>query len=101
MIAVHSRFKDLAKRSNTLQEQVVLDRLRAYVSEQILQDSSVVIEPDTPLLEWGILNSISTVQLIGYIREQFQVEVPAEEVAGRNFKDLRSIGQLLAQLEGK
>lgn len=84
-----------------MQEQVVLDHLRAYVSEQILQDSSVMIEPDTPLLEWGILNSISTVQLIGYIREQFHLEVPAEEVAGRNFKDLRSIGQLLAQLDGK
>lgn len=84
-----------------MQEQVVLDSLRDYVREQILQDSSVMIEPDTPLLEWGILNSISTVQLIGFIREQFQVDVPPEEVAGRNFKDLRSIGQLLAQLDGK
>jgi acyl carrier protein len=84
-----------------MQDQVVLDSLRAYVSERILQDPSVTIEPDTPLLEWGILNSISTVQLIGFIREQFQVDVPPEEVAGRNFKDLRSISQLLAQLEGK
>lgn len=84
-----------------MQYQVVLDSLRAYVSERILQDPSVTIEPDTPLLEWGILNSISTVQLIGFIREQFQVDVPPEEVAGRNFKDLRSISQLLAQLEGK
>jgi acyl carrier protein len=84
-----------------MQDQVVLDSLRAYVSERILQDPSVAIEPDTPLLEWGILNSISTVQLIGFIREQFQVDVPPEEVAGRNFKDLRSISQLLAQLAGK
>ena len=84
-----------------MQDQVVLDSLRAYVSERILQDPSVTIEPDTPLLEWGILNSISTVQLIGFIREQFQVDVPPEEVAGRNFKDLRSISQLLAQLDGK
>jgi acyl carrier protein len=84
-----------------MQDQVILDSLRAYVSERILQDPTVTIEPDTPLLEWGILNSISTVQLIGFIREQFQVDVPPEEVAGRNFKDLRSISKLLAQLEGK
>jgi acyl carrier protein len=84
-----------------MQDQVILDSLRAYISERILQDPTVTIEPDTPLLEWGILNSISTVQLIGFIREQFQVDVPPEEVAGRNFKDLRSISQLLAQLEGK
>jgi hypothetical protein len=43
-----------------MQDQVILDSLRAYVSERILQDPSVTIEPDTPLLEWGILNSIST-----------------------------------------
>jgi acyl carrier protein len=84
-----------------MQDQVILDGLRVYVSERILQDPSVTIEPDTPLLEWGILNSISTVQLIGFIREQFQIDVPPEEVAGRNFKDLQSISQLLAQLNGK
>lgn len=84
-----------------MQDQVIFESLRAYVSERILQDSSVTIEPDTPLLEWGILNSISTLQLIGFIREQFQVDVPPEEVAGRNFKDLRSISQLLVQLDSK
>lgn len=84
-----------------MQDQVVLDSLRAYVTDRILQDPSVTIEPDTPLLEWGILNSISTVQLVGFIRDEFQVEVPPEEVAGRNFKDLRSISELLAQLDGK
>jgi acyl carrier protein len=81
-----------------MRDQISLDALRNYVSEQILQDSSVMIEPDTPLLEWGILNSISTVQLIGFIREQFQVEVPPEDVIGSNFKDLRSITQLLEQI---
>jgi acyl carrier protein len=81
-----------------MEEQVVLDTIRSYVNERILQDSTVMIEPDTPLLEWGILNSVSTVQLIGFIRERFQVDVPPEEVAGRNFRDLRSITQFLTRL---
>jgi acyl carrier protein len=84
-----------------MREQVVLDTLRSYVNERILQDSTVTIEPDTPLLEWGILNSVSTVQLIGFIRERFRVDVPPEEIAGRNFRDLRSITQLLAQLNAQ
>lgn len=83
-----------------MQDLVVLDTLRTYVVERILQDSNVAIEPETPLLEWGILNSISTVQLIGFIRDEFQVDVPPEDVVGSNFKDLRSISQLLAQLDG-
>jgi acyl carrier protein len=84
-----------------MQDQVILDALRSYVSERILQDSSITIEPETPLLEWGILNSVSTVQLIGFIRQRFQVDIPPEEIAGRNFKDLRSISHLLVQLDGK
>lgn len=79
-------------------DQATLDTLTDYVREQILQDSNVKLQPDTPLLEWGILNSISTVQLIGFIREKFQVDVPAEQVVGGNFKDLHSITSLLAQL---
>ncbi len=84
-----------------MQDQVILDTLRSYVCERILQDPSVTIEPETPLLEWGILNSISTVQLIGFIRERFQVNVPPEKVVGTNFKDLRSISELLAQLDAQ
>jgi acyl carrier protein len=84
-----------------MQDQAIIDTLRSYVRERILQDSNVTLEPETPLLEWGILNSISTVQLIGFIRERFQVDVPPEEVVGTNFKDLRSISKLLAQLDGQ
>jgi acyl carrier protein len=81
------------------EEQVILDTLRGYVNERILQDPTIMIQPDTPLLEWGILNSVTTAQLIGFIRERFQVAVPPEEVAGKNFKDLYSIAQLLTQLD--
>jgi acyl carrier protein len=81
-----------------MQDGEIIGILRSYVSEQVLQDSTIKIEPDTPLLEWGILNSVSTVQLIGFIRERFKVEVPPEEVAGRNFRDLQSISRLLEEL---
>lgn len=80
-----------------MQHEVIFDTLRSYVRERILQDSNVIIEPETPLLEWGILNSISTVQLVGFIRERFRVDVPPEEILGTNFKDLRSISELLAR----
>jgi acyl carrier protein len=88
-------------RGGCVPEQVILDMLRDYVGERILQDPTATIEPDTPLLEWGILNSISTVQLIGFIRERFQVDVPPEEVVGTNFKDLRSITLLLSKLNAE
>ncbi|MGD0560357.1 MAG: acyl carrier protein [Streptosporangiaceae bacterium] len=94
-------FNGPSKGEEYVPEVAILDTLRDYVNERILQDQTVTIEPDTPLLEWGILNSVSTVQLIGFIRERFQVDVPPEQVVGRNFRDLRSITQLLAQLDAQ
>ena len=84
-----------------MEDQVIVDVLRTYVGDQILQDSEVPIERDTPLLEWGLLNSISTTQLVGFIRDHFQIEVPLEEMVGNNFKDLGSISQMLLQLAGQ
>jgi acyl carrier protein len=84
-----------------VEDQVIVDVLRTYVGDQILQDPEVPIERDTPLLEWGLLNSISTTQLVGFIRDHFQIEVPPEEMVGNNFKDLGSISRMLLQLAGQ
>ena len=84
-----------------MREQVILDTLQGYVNDRILQDTTITLEPDASLLEWGVLNSITAVQLIEFIRERFQVDVPPEEAAGRNFRDLRSIARLLAQLSAQ
>jgi acyl carrier protein len=84
-----------------VEDQAIVDVLRSYVGEQILQDPEVPIERDTPLLEWGVLNSLSTTQLVGFIRDRFQIEVPPEEMVGNNFKDLGSISRMLLQLSGQ
>jgi acyl carrier protein len=84
-----------------VEDQAIVDVLRVYVGEQILQDPEVPIERDTPLLEWGVLNSLSTTQLVGFIRDRFQIDVPPEEMVGNNFKDLGSISRMLLQLSGQ
>lgn len=84
-----------------MEDQEVMDILRTYIEERILESPGVALEPDTPLLEWGVLNSLSTVQLIGFVRERLGIDVPAEEMVGENFKDLRAIGRLLVRLDGQ
>ncbi|RCG33322.1 acyl carrier protein [Sphaerisporangium album] len=81
-----------------MDESEVADVLRKYLTERILDATDVAIEPDTPLLEWGILNSLTTTRLVGFVREHFGIEIPTEEMVGQNFKDLRSIGRLVAGL---
>lgn len=88
------------RRERVMVDPAVLETLRKYVVEHILDGAGATIDADTPLLELGILNSISTTRLVGFVREQFGVDVPPEELAGRNFKDLDSISQLVTRLKG-
>ena len=45
----------------------------------------------TPLLEWGVLNSLNTVRLVTFIRTELGVKLPPLEITGGNFKDVASI----------
>lgn len=81
-----------------MNESDVAGILGKYLTEIILETSDIDIEPDTPLLELGILNSLTTTRLVGFIREHFEIDIPAEEMVGENFKDLLSLSKLVAGL---
>lgn len=77
----------------------VLDRLTKFVSERLLDGSAdTEITAQTPLLEWGIVNSINTMQLITFVREEIGVDVPTSAMSGKNFRDLGSITDLVVSL---
>ena len=78
----------------------LLDRLKKYVSEEILEGRDVGLEFDSPLLEWGIINSFEMMKLMKYIRESVGVELSASALVAENFKDLEAIADLIL-LEGK
>ncbi|MFV2110059.1 acyl carrier protein [Micromonospora sp. LOL_015] len=54
--------------------QADLDR---YITGNFLGDAATAqLAADTPLLEWGVLNSLNLLQLITHIKETFGVVVP-------------------------
>ncbi|MGK5533263.1 phosphopantetheine-binding protein, partial [Streptomyces sp. URMC 129] len=56
------------------------------------------VDADTPLLEWGILNSMNTAKLLTFVREELGVEVPVTRITGRDFGSLRAITDLVHSL---
>ncbi|MFF8971238.1 acyl carrier protein [Streptomyces sp. NPDC014995] len=77
----------------------LLDQLTEFIQERLLSDPDAQrIEPDTPLLEWGILTSINTAQLLTHIRDELGTNVPPTELTGTNFQNLNSITDLLLSL---
>jgi len=70
-----------------------------YISEQFLDGSEDSgLKPDSPLLEWGVLNSMNTALLLAYIRNELGVTVPSTSITGRHFRDLNSITDMVCGL---
>jgi acyl carrier protein len=72
-------------------------RVLAFVRERFLDgDRAGELDESTPLLEWGVLNSMNTVLLLNFIRDEFGVAVPHSEVNGQNFRDVTAITETVA-----
>ena len=76
----------------------VLDILHSYISKEILDGKDIGLEPSTPLLEWGIINSIEIARLVSYISNQFNIEIPGDKITIEYFKDLNAITNLILEL---
>ncbi|WP_073484457.1 acyl carrier protein [Streptoalloteichus hindustanus] len=79
----------------------VLAALREYVLRHVLKDDHVEIDGRTPLLEWGVLNSLTTAELVAHIRTRFDVLVPPEKVHGAHFRNLDAVTALVVDLHGE
>ncbi|MCI3271297.1 acyl carrier protein [Streptomyces cylindrosporus] len=77
----------------------LLTQLTEFVQERLLSEPDPQgLAPDTPLLEWGILTSMNTAQLLTYIRDELGTNIPPTELTGTNFQNLDSITDLVLTL---
>ena len=76
----------------------MLDELRGFVVRELLDGRDTGLDEHTPLLAWGVLDSLSVNVLISFTNERFGIGVPQSEVAPQNLKDLDSYVALLMRL---
>ena len=79
----------------------ILQRLKGYISNEILDGKDIGLEASTPLLEWGIINSLEMARLVAFLQNRFSVEVPAEKIVVEHFRDLKSIAALIVELSSE
>ena len=80
---------------NPMEPQSVVSVLKSYVANELLEGQEIGLDSTTPLLEWGVINSIEIARLVAYIRDQFGTEIPAEMVIAKHFKDIDSLARLV------
>lgn len=70
--------------------------LLEFIREEFLWgDEDRELTLSTPLLEWGIIDSLRTAVLLTHVRERFGVYVSHAKVNSRDFRDITSIAGLV------
>ena len=81
-----------------MQRSDVVDQLKHYIAESVLDGKEVGLDESTPLLEWGVINSLEIARLLNFIQQQFHVEIPSEKVIAEHFANLRVLSDLVMEL---
>ncbi|MBN6039756.1 acyl carrier protein [Amycolatopsis sp. 195334CR] len=69
--------------------------LRYVRTEFLFGDEDEELELTSPLLEWGILDSLRTALLMTHVREEYGVHISPAKISARNFRDIRTIAGLV------
>lgn len=53
------------------------------------------LDQDTPLLEYGILNSLNTAELLVFLRDDLGVDVPFDQVTAQTFRSVSTVTSMV------
>ena len=77
----------------------VCNQLKDYISEDILEGKSMGLTPTTPLLEWGIINSLEIVRLSNFVKTTKGVDIHSEKLVAENLETIETIGKMVLDLQ--
>lgn len=78
-----------------MQRSEVMKQLQTYFVDQVLDGKNIGLDETTPLLEWGVINSIEIVRLMSFIHKKFTVEIPPDQMLAENFADISAIADMV------
>ena len=77
----------------------IQDKLTSFIRARLLPDElKDEFGPDTPLLELGLLDSLSAARLLNFIKRQLGTNVPDTLIDPENFRSVRSLTHLITTL---
>ena len=76
------------------------DDLSTFIRVNVLGGDRIPLAPETSLVETGLLDSVSLMNLIVYVEDRTGVRIPDAEVTPENFNTVASIELLVERLRG-
>lgn len=84
------------RQTQTITDTTMADQIIAYLQATLNQrDSTLTLTADTPLLQSGLIDSLTLFQLIDFVQKEFAVTIKPPEITLENFATVRTIEQLL------
>ena len=71
--------------------------IQEILSEKLLVE---VDSPDSDLLQAGLLDSLTLIQLLVQLEERFAVKIPLDELEIEDLRSIRSIARMVANQRG-
>ena len=70
--------------------------LKKYLLEEVFNNSGDdELKDDTPLISGGLMDSITTMQLVAYLEETYDFEFEPSEVDSANLDDILTISEFV------
>lgn len=80
-----------------LSESDISARLISFIRERFLDgDATGELDETSPLLEWGVINSLNSVILLSFIAEEFGASFLLENIDATTFKSVRNMTMMLS-----
>lgn len=71
--------------------------VQSYIAETFLDGDGEGLDSSSPLLEWGILDSMAMARLLKFLEQRFAVKIDEDAITPKNFRDVRSISSLVVE----
>ena len=73
-------------------------KLKQFIMTEVNPDRNLEgLEDDEPLLESGIIDSLGVLKILGFLDEEFGIDLSADQIKLEKFKDISTICALVEQ----
>jgi acyl carrier protein len=76
-------------------------RIKEFIITEVNPDLGLTqLDDGEPLIESGIIDSLGVLKIMSFLDETFGVDLSSEEIKLENFRDVRTICELVARQAG-
>lgn len=73
----------------------VIDEIRRFLQTELRIASADTLDPDTPLVQTGVIDSLELTQLVGFLETRFGIEVADTEMLPVNLRSLSAMARFV------